>query len=762
MKTDLVILSANLLLTTALATTEFQVTFLPSSSATYQKGFFHSDPPGASETADPAGPFDGKPCAFMGYHSGGSQEHIGNEYLIYRMQLDFARDVYFDSFYEIANGAQLSTSFLRVLTTNRVVLRQIALHEAVNVTTTNRIHVGLVGRSFIIDCFDQSTTYRWRGRFGVAYLNTLPLTVPTFIHHPLDQEVLAGATVQIEASALGPAPLNYRWQFNGVDLVDDGKISGSGTSTLQIQGVDLGDAGAYRVVVSNAHGSITSNPALLSVLLLSPAITKQPEHRMVVSGSSAGFTVAAHGSLPLTFQWQRNGADVREDGRITGSRTPSLAIAAAGLDDLGIYTVTIRNDYGSVTSIPAALTVVLQPPDIISDPEDQEVFSGWEAVFSATAVGSLPLHYQWYRDELLLVDGARIRGAQTATLTLADTEPLDLGHYMVEVRNAYGATLSFPARLTVIMAPPGITSEPRAQRVALGSTVILQVAAMGSLPLSYQWERDGIPVVDGATTSGAATSALTLSGLGIGELGDYRVIVQNPLGLLPSKSVSVSTFGAVLRIRRRGDEVVVSWSEAGNGARLQKTSNLASLDWLDIPESESQASIALPLEPEPAFFRLSQSLRQIRIDFEDLPRLTYLTDQYQALGLLFSADGDAGKILNHTDGDEGTADFGSSGQQSYNCGGWGLTKIAFLKPVFRVGFRAGDGDWPSESFVIRFYSLTGVLLAEQFHTTHSGPIGGGVDVAYEHPDGIGGIELRGSPGSESGFQIDDLTFSIAL
>ena len=44
------------------------------------------------------------------------------------------------------------------------------------------------------------------------------------------------------------------------------------------------------------------------VLALPPTITQQPVNQSVSMGGAATFTVAATGSLPLSYYWQRNGA----------------------------------------------------------------------------------------------------------------------------------------------------------------------------------------------------------------------------------------------------------------------------------------------------------------------------------------------------------------------------------------------------------------------------------------------------------------------
>lgn len=445
------------------------------------------------------------------------------------------------------------------------------------------------------------------GRFDdVIVLDlSVPPTIPAFLRQPVNQDVSAGGDVVFEVQALGEEPLRYQWQRNGSSLVNGGRIDGSDTPSLRIRAVTPEDAGVYSVIVSNVHGSVASHPAGLMVVLRPPEITTQPAHLTIVSGHPATLTVTANGALPLTYQWRRNGTDLDDDGRISGAQTRTLSLEAVGLEDLGLYTVVIRNDYGSITSAPATLTVTLESPGILSHPEDQLVFSGSEVMFRVSAVGSLPLHYQWQHDGADLNDGGRIRGSQTDTLHIAAAGEADLGSYAVEVGNAYGRTLSLPALLTVVMGPPTLTLEPQGQDVVLGSTVRLRVAATGSLPLRYQWQRDGVTLVDADRVSGATTTELTISDLHLADLGHYSVVVENSFGRQESRRVAVGTSSILLSIEREGASLLVRWNGAGSGARLQIASDLTAPLWREVEGSESTSSVILPLSQEAsAFFRL--------------------------------------------------------------------------------------------------------------------------------------------------------------
>ena len=90
-------------------------------------------------------------------------------------------------------------------------------------------------------------------------------TNPVIVLQPQDQWVTAGGTATFTVSANGSEPLTYRWQRYGLNLTDDGHITGSQGSTLQISPCSANDIGSYGVVVCNANGCTNSQTALLTV-----------------------------------------------------------------------------------------------------------------------------------------------------------------------------------------------------------------------------------------------------------------------------------------------------------------------------------------------------------------------------------------------------------------------------------------------------------------------------------------------------------------
>lgn len=95
---------------------------------------------------------------------------------------------------------------------------------------------------------------------------TFDCPAPTITAQPVDREVAVGDDARFTVSTTGPGILSHRWQKDGVDLDDGGRISGARTRSLTIADTVAGDAGGYRCVVTNAGGSTESRTATLTVI----------------------------------------------------------------------------------------------------------------------------------------------------------------------------------------------------------------------------------------------------------------------------------------------------------------------------------------------------------------------------------------------------------------------------------------------------------------------------------------------------------------
>jgi beta-galactosidase len=91
-----------------------------------------------------------------------------------------------------------------------------------------------------------------------AKLTVAAATAPSILTQPRGLSVSVSQTVTLSVVASGSSPLHYQWRLNG-------KAVGSDADTYVIPSAQDSDAGAYTVTVSNAAGSVASDPAVLSV-----------------------------------------------------------------------------------------------------------------------------------------------------------------------------------------------------------------------------------------------------------------------------------------------------------------------------------------------------------------------------------------------------------------------------------------------------------------------------------------------------------------
>jgi uncharacterized repeat protein (TIGR03803 family) len=212
--------------------------------------------------------------------------------------------------------------------------------------------------------FYGTTFYGGVSGYGTVFRLTPPMP-PQVVVQPTNQTVYTGMNVTFNVVATGTAPLSYQWHLNGTNLTDGGDFTGSTTSILAINNVSVADSGTYSVVVTNAYGSVTSTDAVLTVTVTAPIITLQPTNLSVLPGTSATFTVAATGSVPLSYQWLLNDVSLVDGGNVSGSITTTLTLGNVSTANAGTYSVIVSNLAGATTSTGAVLTVVsVTPPGV--------------------------------------------------------------------------------------------------------------------------------------------------------------------------------------------------------------------------------------------------------------------------------------------------------------------------------------------------------------------------------------------------------------
>jgi hypothetical protein len=113
----------------------------------------------------------------------------------------------------------------------------------------------------------------------------------------------------------------------------------------------LATLGALLLIFILAACNSASNPGTQPV---APSIATQPANQSVAVGQTATFSVSATGTAPLTYQWQKNNANI--SGATSSSYTTPATIQS---DNGATFRVVVTNSAGNATSNNVTLTVHL-------------------------------------------------------------------------------------------------------------------------------------------------------------------------------------------------------------------------------------------------------------------------------------------------------------------------------------------------------------------------------------------------------------------
>src|SRR5687767_8262545 len=95
-------------------------------------------------------------------------------------------------------------------------------------------------------------------------------TSPVILNHPTGLTAPIGDTVTLTATVGGTPPLTFQWYKNNTVIL------GATNTSLTLPAVTLHDFGTYHVIVTNAHGTAQTAPALVYVVKKPQTIVLTP------------------------------------------------------------------------------------------------------------------------------------------------------------------------------------------------------------------------------------------------------------------------------------------------------------------------------------------------------------------------------------------------------------------------------------------------------------------------------------------------------
>ncbi len=363
-------------------------------------------------------------------------------------------------------------------------------------------------------------------------LTVKPAAAPFISTPPRATTAFVGQSPIFSFVATGSFPRTHQWSKDGAP------IAGATLATLTLPPVNLTDAGAYSVVVSNSVGAATSAAASLTVNPATPlAFTTQPLSQTLFQGQRLNLFTSLSGSSPLTYQWRKDGAP------IAGATLSGYSIPATALSDSGAYSVVVTNPAGSLNSAVANITVNPAVAPTITTPPRAQTVPFYETIdLRVVAGGSPPFTYLWKRNGVVVPDTLDYEGRvvpPSENYFYANATAAQSGSYTVTITNAAGSITSSPIDVTVTpIVAPTITRQPADQAVNVGTiqvTLSVGHSSVGAGPLFFQWFKNGVPLADANTSSYIVNYNAGSSGpFTANDVGTYTVVISGGGGTVTS------------------------------------------------------------------------------------------------------------------------------------------------------------------------------------------------------------------------------------
>ena len=365
--------------------------------------------------------------------------------------------------------------------------------------TWEEINEGQAGRNF-----GWPTT---EGAFSSASFPQFTNPVYTYAHSGTTPSgcAITGGTFYNPASPTFPAAYVGKYFFAdycgnwiySIDPLNSTVATQFAGSILAPVDLKVGPDGALYYLSRGISGIGKIRPAAAST---APQITQQPANQTVPVGASATFSVAATGTAPLSYQWQKNNVNIA-GATASSYQTPPTVLA----DNNTSYRAVVTNAIGTATSNAATLGVTANTPPVatILTPSTGSKYSaGTSLSFSGSGTdaenGTLPASaFKWRID---------FHHDTHTHPAMADTIGITSGTLTISNSGETSANVWYRVYLTVTDSG-GLSTTTYVD--VLPNTSVLTLA---TVPAGLQVTLDGQP----ATTPLSVTSVLGMvRGLGV-------------------------------------------------------------------------------------------------------------------------------------------------------------------------------------------------------------------------------------------------------
>ncbi len=342
-----------------------------------------------------------------------------------------------------------------------------------------------------------------------------------------DQEVCLGGSATLAGAATSAA--GVLWTTAGDGTFDDA------TSPTAVYTAGPADeaAGSVSLTLTADPLAPCAEPAAdsLTLTIAQAAVVDAGSDMSICNGAATLSATLGNAANPI---WTTSGDGTFDDA------TSLTAIYTPGAQDIadGAATLTLAAESSGACGgvVSDSLLVTFGAMNVTVDAGADQLICGGDVALAGSAQSGVNLLWSTTGDGVF----ADATSAVTTYTPGANDALVGKVTLTLSADSAGPCTGTMSDSITVtIGAGAQIQRQPVDVDAALGGEAAFSIEATGSEPLTYQWRKDGLDLVDGDRISGAQSAELTITAVEEGDAAAYNCVVTGSCGSATSDSASL-------------------------------------------------------------------------------------------------------------------------------------------------------------------------------------------------------------------------------
>uniref|UniRef100_A0A9J7YU54 Neural cell adhesion molecule L1 n=1 Tax=Cyprinus carpio carpio TaxID=630221 RepID=A0A9J7YU54_CYPCA len=368
-----------------------------------------------------------------------------------------------------------------------------------------------------------------------------PISVRVLDNNPVDERepvfmvpsesvssavVLRGEILEMECIADGLPTPAISWVKHNSEIPSGRASFLNFSKTLRITDVSEADAGEYRCIANNHHGSV--HHTIRVTVNAAPYWISAPRNLVLAPGEMGIITCRAAGRPKPSIRWLMNGLPIenapRDPSRSVEGDT--LIFSEVQTGSSAVYQCNASNEYGYLLSN-AFVNVLAEPPRVLTLPNTvYQVIMNKPALLECVTFGSPAPTITWFKDSML--EGNAYVFHENGTLEIHMSHPSNSGKYTCVARNSL--SLSENHVYLQVKEPTRILRPPEYRVVQRSRDVVFECKAKHdpSLVPTMTWLKDDGELPDDERFR-VDSDSLTITDVTESDAGTYTCIMNTTL-----------------------------------------------------------------------------------------------------------------------------------------------------------------------------------------------------------------------------------------